>query len=58
MLSLKLCEPVEPDHGVLDPEDVGETPLGKTPMQRHLAALETAHERRTRARTLTFVPAG
>src|SRR5439155_24610760 len=39
-------------------EDVGESALGKTTMQRHLTAFESAHHARTGTRTLTFVSTG
>src|SRR5580692_4687625 len=46
------------DDRVFDAEDVGETALGQTAMQRHLATLKTAHQAGAGARSLTFVAAG
>src|ERR1017187_5730006 len=54
----KGLDAVEIDDRVLGAEDVGETALGQTAMQRHLAAFKTAHQAEAGTRTLTLVAAG
>jgi len=54
----ELGEPVEVDDRVFGAEDIGEAALGEAAMERHLAALEAAHQAGTGARSLAFVAAG
>src|SRR6266567_2397457 len=56
--SFESRDPVQVHDRILGAEDVGEAALGQTAMQRHLAALETAHQAEARARTLALVAAG
>src|ERR1019366_7626866 len=51
-------DPVQVHNRVFGAEDVGEAALGQTTMQRHLAALKTAHQAEAGARTLALVAAG
>ena len=54
----QLGDAVQIHHGVFGAEDVGESALGQAAVQRHLAALKTAHQARTGTRTLALVAAG
>src|ERR1039458_111397 len=53
-----LSDAIKSEHRVLDAEDVVEAALGQAAVQRHLAALEAAHQRRAGARALPLVAAG
>jgi hypothetical protein len=53
-----LGDPVQAEHRVLHAEDVGEATLGQAAVQRHLTALEAAHQRRSGARALSLVAPG
>src|SRR5579862_4486931 len=44
--------------GVFLPEDIGESALGNSAMQRHLAAFKAADHARTAARTLALMTSG
>ena len=54
----QLSQTVEVENGVFGTENVGETALGQTAVQRHLAAFKTAHQARTRTGALSLVATG
>src|ERR1700684_131305 len=43
-VAFQLLQPAHIHDGILLAENVGKSALGQTPMQRHLAALATAHD--------------